>query len=96
MVDEAAERQFGERVKALRIERGWSQERLAQQMIAAGHRWRQNIVTRVEAGDRPIRVNEAATLARILGVPIAALFDPGIDADTAYQLHGVHSARVEL
>src|SRR3712207_7531804 len=35
--------------------------------------WRQNTVTRVENGDRPVRLAEAVAIAEILGVPLTDL-----------------------
>jgi transcriptional regulator with XRE-family HTH domain len=96
MEDMTAERKFGERVKELRNRRGWSQEKLADLMSAAGFPWRQTTTAKTEAADRPVRVSEVAALARIFAVPPAAMFDVGIEADTAYELHGITRAEAEL
>jgi len=94
--DENAEKEFGQRVRDYRDARGWSQEKLADLMSAAGHPWRQTTTAKTEAADRPVRVREVVALARIFGVPVGALFDVGIEADTAYQLHGIERADAEL
>jgi len=70
-VSQDAERRFGKRLRELRKLRGWSQEQVASQMRALGHGWQQTTVTKTEAADRPIRLNEAASLA--------ALLDLGVD-----------------
>jgi transcriptional regulator with XRE-family HTH domain len=92
----SAEQQLGRRLQRFRAERDWSQERLADAMTAAGIPWNQQTVTRTETARRPIRINEAATLARVLGVPLAALVDPGVSASTAEQAAAVDRAMLEL
>jgi len=94
--DENAEKEFGHRVRDYREARGWSQEKLADLMSAAGHPWRQTTTAKTEAADRPVRVREVVALARVFGVPVGALFDVGIQADTAYRLHGIERADAEL
>ena len=96
VVQGTEEQQLGRRVQEFRVGRGWSQERLAEEMTAAGFPWNQQTTTRTETARRPIRVNEVAALARILGVPIAALVDPGVSADTAQRLAGIDRAAAEL
>jgi uncharacterized protein (DUF3084 family) len=48
-------------------------------MIDAGHSWRQTTVAKTEAADRPIRVNEAASLAGVFGITINDLLTIPID-----------------
>lgn len=73
-----AEAVLGERVRELRRARGWSQDELARRMRSAGFSWLQSTVAKTEAADRPIRVDEAASLATILGVDIADLIRPAV------------------
>lgn len=61
-----------------------SQEAVARQMVAKGHSWRQTTVAKTEAASRPIRVNEAASLARIFGVALSTLLD---EADIGAEVH---------
>jgi transcriptional regulator with XRE-family HTH domain len=67
---------FGARVRSLRKTRGWSQERLAEQMQLLGFGWLQSTVAKTENGQRPLRLNEAAALAEVLGVPLAQATQP--------------------
>lgn len=65
-----AEQVVGQRIKALRGIRGWSQQELAARMTASGYSWRQTTVTKTESAERPLRVNEAVQLSSVFGVPI--------------------------
>jgi transcriptional regulator with XRE-family HTH domain len=91
-----AEERFGHRLRALREERSWSQERVAQQMTALGHNWRQTTVFKTENAARPIRLNDVAGLAQVFGVPIAALLDPGATPDSASRQLAIARATAEL
>jgi ribosome-binding protein aMBF1 (putative translation factor) len=64
------EHELGLNVKGLRDQLGWSQQELAYQMNGRGIRWHQTTVARVEKGERPLRLSEAAVLARIFGVDL--------------------------
>jgi len=69
-VDQARHREdFGNRVRRLRHELGWSQEGLAEQ--AGLHR---NYVGSVERGERNIGLDNICALARALGVGPHELF----------------------
>lgn len=74
-----AEDVVGRRVKALRVARGWSQQELATRMRDQGQPWRQTTVAKTEAADRPIRVNEAASLAAVFGITVGDLLTVPID-----------------
>ncbi len=72
---------FGRRVRALRVERGWSQEGLAER---AGLHW--TYVGGIERGERNPALDNINRLARALGVSLAALFAPfATPAHTAHQ-----------
>lgn len=64
------------RVRELRREAGTSQEGLAASMREQGFPWYQTTVVRVEAGGRPVTLDEAGALAGIFGVPLGSLLTP--------------------
>lgn len=70
--DQAAQRQFGLRLRALRIAGGWTQASFAAH--AGVH---EQFVGAVERGERNVTLRNITRLAAGLGVPIAALFDEG-------------------
>ena len=57
---------LGANLRALREDRGMSQSALAAAMTERGYRWHQQTVTRVEAGEQPVRFGELEQLAEIL------------------------------
>lgn len=65
----AHRRRFGDRVRQLRTERGWSQELLAEK--AELHR---TYIVGVEQGQRNASLDVIHALAQGLGVPLADLF----------------------
>ncbi|MGC5007440.1 helix-turn-helix transcriptional regulator [Streptomyces sp. DT203] len=64
------ERLFGVRLRALRERWGYSQEELARVMQRAGFKWQQTTAAKTEAGNRPVRLNEAYALAAHFGVTV--------------------------
>jgi transcriptional regulator with XRE-family HTH domain len=94
------ERILGQRLRALREDAGLTQEQVAVRMQGAGHpAIRQNTIWKIESGRRPVRVNEAVTLAGILGIPLDGLLaDPALDAEGSAlwtQLQQVTAERLE-
>jgi transcriptional regulator with XRE-family HTH domain len=70
---EASERRFAENLRTAREDKGVSQVKLAQEMAARGWPWRQQTVTRVESGQRMVRLGEALAVAEILGTSVVML-----------------------
>jgi transcriptional regulator with XRE-family HTH domain len=68
-IADQAVREFADRIRELRAERGWSQERLAEE--ADLHR---TYVGGIERALRNVSLWNIAKLAQALGVPIAELF----------------------
>jgi len=60
---------FGRRVRALRMARGWSQERLAEES-----RLHRNYVGGIGRGERNVSLVNVGRLARALGLTPSALF----------------------
>jgi transcriptional regulator with XRE-family HTH domain len=61
---------FGRQVRDARRAHGWSQTALAQRLTAAGVPLNQGGVSRTEEGKRPVSLDEAVVIARILGVDL--------------------------
>lgn len=77
---ETPEARFGNRVRAAREDRGWSQEALARHLKeAAGVELHQSAIARLERGERAIRFNEAAALAKVLNIDLRPF--AGIDVE---------------
>lgn len=68
---------FAQCLRAAREASGLTQQQLADQMTRAGYRMRQGTVSKIEAGDRPVWLGEAVNLARIVGVDLTDLTEPG-------------------
>ena len=83
------------RIRETRIKHGWSQSELARRMKSAGEDWHQTVVSKVEAssmhhqtgiarseaGTRDLRVSEAITLSKVLGVDLMWLLVGGVSND---------------
>lgn len=61
---------FGANLRALREQKGISQDALAAEMTERGHRWLQQTVTRIEAGLQSLRAPELEALASIMGATL--------------------------
>lgn len=69
----AFEQEVGRRIAVLRKDRGWSQDEMADRIQAAGGRkMDRSALSRLESG-RPIRLAEAASIARAFDVPLGVL-----------------------
>lgn len=74
--EKRVEATFGEQVRAAREERGWSQESLARHLRdTSGIDLHQTAIGRLELGQRAIRLEEAASLARLLGIDLQSVSD---------------------
>lgn len=71
---------LGDRILLARIAAGMSQQQVVDAMREAGHdRWWQNTFSRVERGGQSLRIDEASTLADVLGVSLNYLAGRGED-----------------
>jgi transcriptional regulator with XRE-family HTH domain len=73
------EEHVGANVKYWRTKMGLTQAELAEAMQGLGHSWIQTTVAKTEAADRPLRVNEVADLARVLGTRLPHLVSSHAD-----------------
>lgn len=64
---------FGENLRRLREQLGVSQSGLAREMAERGFQFHQTTISRIEAGDRPVRLAEATTLAEIVRTSVSML-----------------------
>ncbi len=79
---------FGQRTRALRTDRGWTQLQVAEGLTIAGLKgWRRATVTALEAGDRQITVEEALVIAHVFGVPVVDLLPLGPEPEEASREH---------
>ena len=65
---------FGQRVRQLRLKKGWSQEQLAER---AGRHW--TYIGGIERGERNVTLAVIADIARALGVDRRDLFPKGTE-----------------
>lgn len=77
---------FGENLRRLREEREISQSGLAREMAEKGFAFHQTTISRIEAGERPVRLAEAIALASIVGTDIGSLTLPPSVATSAMSL----------
>ena len=98
------EREFGRRMRTLRksLPRRNTQEAVVSRMRQAGHDWHQTTLSKVEAGQRGVSLNEAYCLALILGAHLSDFLDeaPGelqreMDRATA-RFFEAHEAMTEM
>lgn len=76
-VHQAEEAQFVENVQRLREAKGWSQGELARRMADEGwDGFHQTTISRIEKGQRPVRLAEARSLAVVLGSQVGLMTAP--------------------
>jgi transcriptional regulator with XRE-family HTH domain len=75
----------GRKLGSLRNERGWSQAEVATHMKAYGYSWVQSTVGRIEAGQRPLRLNEVVHVAALFGVSPIEFLVPNTTPDNLQQ-----------
>ncbi len=76
MIEPASlERTFGASVKSLREGRNWSQAKLAGLLRLYGLSLHQPTIAKIESGQRPVRLKEAATIAVLFEVDLMSMLD---------------------
>lgn len=88
-------------MKRLREENGWSQGEMARRMTEAG--WpgfHQTTISRMEKGERPVRLGEARAIAQIFGALVGQMILPTTAAkatrELELQLDSTRNARMAL
>jgi hypothetical protein len=65
------EREFTQAITRERVRRGWSQDRLVEELAKRrGLKIHQTGITRIEAGTRRVRLDEAIALAQVLNIEL--------------------------
>ena len=77
---------FGARLRALRLQRGWTLQELA---CRGG--WSRAFLSRLESGDRNVSIAAALTLARIFEVSLAALFESPLAQEPCVIVRGAEA-----
>lgn len=90
---------FATWLRASRNQAGLSQQKVADAMVAQGMRLHQSMIAKIERGERPLRLDEAAALTRLFGTTLDAALglkpnDPGSLA--ARQLAGRTSVLTQI
>ena len=71
------EKLIGQRIREARERSKRPQRSIAVSMSALGYPWSQNMQTRIENGERGIRLSEAVVLADLLGVSVESFYGDG-------------------
>jgi transcriptional regulator with XRE-family HTH domain len=74
--DNDPELMAGQEIQRLRRARGWSQDEVARKMKPYGYDFNQALISRIELGQRPLRVRELVDFAALFGLQPAALLKP--------------------
>lgn len=87
------EERFAANLKRMRESHGWNQSELARRLTDAGlEGFHQTTVSRIEKGDRPVRLGEATVIAQALRVPVESMTGSG---DVLGALARIRAARAE-
>lgn len=78
------ESNFRSRMKTRREQQGLTQTELAKRLKAYGLPFHQQTIQRVEAGDRPLRLDEAFAIAEVLGVELTDMVFASRETDVGY------------
>ena len=86
---------IGANLKEMRVEAGWSQERLAEAVAREGYPWKRITCAEVEAGTRRLSLEELLTLAALFAEPLLSFLR--VQDDTVLELPmGVGKSEVVL
>lgn len=79
----------GQAIQERRVSHGYSQGSFAEKLRKRGVNWSQGTLSRVELGERPVRLVEAAVVAASLGVELDVLLREG--ASTEDKVRAAHA-----
>lgn len=82
---ESKDEQIGRAITEARNEAGLDQKQLSELLLELGLNWSQGTVSRVETGDRPVRLSEVAILQEALGVDANSLLSKNDIFQTALE-----------
>ena len=68
---------FARRLRMFRRQASLTQQHLADQMTAAGHKMLPSTISAIETGHRLVSIGEAVQFAAALGIPLLALVTDG-------------------
>ena len=85
-IADLARRTFGESVKKYRLANDWTQDALARAITANGVNATQTMIAKIERGDRPTSISEAAVIAATFGTPVQSLLPLDRESATASHL----------
>jgi len=71
------ERNFRQQLQRLRESKGMTQTDVARELRILGLAFHQQTIQRIETGERPVRLNEANLIAKVLGVTVDAMTTGG-------------------
>ncbi|MEU1757126.1 helix-turn-helix transcriptional regulator [Micromonospora matsumotoense] len=71
-----------QRIRSLRVARGWSLDELAQRCLVSP-----STLSRIETGHRRVALDQVATIARVLGITLDRLVESDADDDVVIRPH---------
>ncbi|MEU7696664.1 helix-turn-helix transcriptional regulator [Microbispora hainanensis] len=80
------DRIVGQRVRDLRLRRGWTQQDVVVRLRSYDISLHQTAIARLEAGRRAVGISEAVSLARVFGVSLNDLVTPRISIEAIKEL----------
>lgn len=88
---------FAENVRFYREKMGWSQTEFANRLQRAGlENFHQTTVSRLEKGERPIRLGEARVIAAVLGQPVSDLWASPVESALGALANDMNATGAEL
>ncbi|MDG3014149.1 helix-turn-helix domain-containing protein [Speluncibacter jeojiensis] len=75
-VTDELDKQIGRQIHRRRTTLGWTQGDLAKRLQQVGLNWSQGTLSKVENGERPVRLSETSSLTSVLGVEGLELMSP--------------------